>query len=357
MYHEQIIKIISILEVFAKIFTTKIEDLNTAIVILNWNGRHLLEKFLPSVVNFSQGHEIYLVDNASSDDSVAFVKQNHAKVKIIELDKNYGYARGYNNAVKKIDADILCFLNSDVLVTENWIEPIIDLFKNDAQTSVVQPKILDQQHPNQFEYAGAAGGFIDQLGYPYCRGRIFETLEKDTGQYNDSRPIFWASGACFFVRKKTFNTLNGFDETFFAHMEEIDFCWRAHNAGFGVMYTGNSTVYHVGGASLSKGNSKKTYYNFRNSLYALTKNSNHPLFVVIFIRLILDGVVLFGANLCQLVYASSFSKNLYTRGSFWGPSILINSSNYARYITHQWSFGRCFSRSTCVYFVFMCVLA
>ncbi len=264
--------------------------MNTAIVILNWNGKHLLEEFLPSVVNFSQGYEVYLVDNASTDDSVAFVKQNHTKVKIIELDKNYGYAGGYNSAVKKIDADILCFLNSDILVTENWIEPIVDLFKNDANTVIVQPKILDQQHPNQFEYAGAAGGFIDQLGYPYCRGRIFETLEKDTGQYNDNRPIFWASGACFFVRKKTFDALNGFDETFFAHMEEIDFCWRAHNAGFGVMYTGNSTVYHIGGASLPKRNSKKTFYNFRNSLYALTKNSNHPLFVVILIRLILDGV-------------------------------------------------------------------
>lgn len=264
--------------------------MNTAIVILNWNGKHLLEEFLPSVVNFSQQHDIYLVDNASSDNSVAFVKQNHTKVKIIELDKNYGYAGGYNNAVKKIDTDIFCFLNSDVLVTENWIEPVVDLFKNDAKTSIVQPKILDQQHPNQFEYAGAAGGFIDQLGYPYCRGRIFESIEKDAGQYNDSRPIFWASGACFFVRKTTFDTLNGFDESFFAHMEEIDFCWRAHNAGFGVMYTGNSTVYHVGGASLSKGNSKKTFYNFRNSLYALTKNSKHPLFVVISIRLILDGI-------------------------------------------------------------------
>ena len=264
--------------------------MNTAIVILNWNGKHLLEEFLPSLINFSQGYEVYLVDNASSDDSVAFVKQNHKKVKIIELDKNYGYAGGYNSAVKKIKADIFCFLNSDVLVTENWIEPVIDLFKNDAKTSIVQPKMLDQQHPNQFEYAGAAGGFIDQLGYPYCRGRIFETLEKDTGQYNDNRPIFWASGACFFVRKTTFDALNGFDASFFAHMEEIDFCWRAHNAGFGVMYTGNSTVYHVGGASLARANSKKTYYNFRNSLYALTKNSNHPLFVVILIRLILDGV-------------------------------------------------------------------
>ena len=264
--------------------------MNIAIIILNWNGKHLLEKFLPSVIDFSQNHEIYLVDNASKDDSVAFVKHNHLKVKIIELDKNYGYAGGYNKAIKKIDADVFCFLNSDVLVTENWLDPVISLFENDANTAIVQPKILDQKRPNQFEYAGAGGGFIDQLGYPYCRGRIFESLEKDNGQYNDSRPIFWASGACFFVRKKTFNTLNGFDESFFAHMEEIDFCWRAHNAGFGVTYTGNSTVYHVGGASLSKTNSKKTFYNFRNSLFALTKNSNHPLFIVVLMRLILDGV-------------------------------------------------------------------
>lgn len=264
--------------------------MNIAIVILNWNGEHLLKEFLPSVIKYSDGHDIYIVDNASDDNSLRYIHQNFPNIKTIELDKNYGYAGGYNEAVKKIDTEVLCFLNSDIQVTKNWLNPIIEVFNKNPNTRIIQPKILDHKNPSQFEYAGAAGGFIDQLGYPYCRGRIFKTIEKDNGQYDNTCPIFWASGACFFVRKKTFDMLNGFDASFFMHMEEIDFCWRAHNAGFGVSYVGNAKVYHLGGASLSKPNAKKTYYNFRNSLYALVKNSHHPLFLIVFTRLLLDGI-------------------------------------------------------------------
>lgn len=260
-----------------------------AIVILNWNGKKLLNEFLPTVIEFSKGHDIYVVDNASKDDSVKFLQQNFPNVNAIELSKNYGYAGGYNRAVQQIDAELLCFLNSDVRVSKNWLKPIIKSFKKDRSMAIAQPKILDQKNPDLFEYAGAAGGFIDQLGYPYCRGRIFDTIEADHGQYNDECSIFWASGACFFIRKNIFVDLDGFDETFFAHMEEIDLCWRAHNLKQNVKYIGCSTVYHLGGASLSKNNPKKTFYNFRNSLFALTKNSHRPLFPTILLRLILDG--------------------------------------------------------------------
>lgn len=261
-----------------------------AILILNWNGKTLLQQFLPSVVEFTANHDIYVIDNASTDHSVDFLEVNFPDVNCIKLDQNYGYAEGYNRAIEQVNADIYCLLNSDVRVTNNWTSPILDLFKRQSNISIIQPKILDQNQQSKFEYAGAAGGFVDQLGYPYCKGRIFQTIEHDSGQYDTENPIFWASGACLFIRSSVFKDLNGFDELFFAHMEEIDLCWRAYNKGHEVWFTPKSTVYHVGGASLKISNPKKTFYNFRNSLFTLTKNTPHQLFPLIVIRLILDGI-------------------------------------------------------------------
>jgi GT2 family glycosyltransferase len=263
--------------------------LKIAIVILNWNGKALLEQFLPSVVKNSEEADIYLADNASSDDSVAYTKQCFPQIKIIQNTENGGYAKGYNHALQQVDADVFCLLNSDVEVTQNWLSPVIEVFKNDTNTAIIQPKILDYKRKDYFEYAGAAGGFIDKYGYPYCRGRVFSTIEKDIGQYNDTAQIFWASGACLFIKKDVFKSLNGFDKSFFAHMEEIDLCWRAKNLGFNVTYVGTSTVYHVGGATLSNVNPKKTFLNFRNSLFTLVKNAYGNIFFLVLTRLLLDG--------------------------------------------------------------------
>ena len=266
--------------------------MKTAIIILNWNGQKLLEQFLPSVINFSlELVDIYVADNASTDSSIKYIKEFYPSIKIIENSKNEGYAKGYNDALASVDADIYCLLNSDVKVTKDWLTPVLDLFKTDAKTAVIQPKILDFKDPNKFEYAGAGGGFIDLYGYPYCRGRVFNSLEIDTNQYNDISDIFWASGACFFIRSKIYHQLGGLDEDYFAHQEEIDLCWRVQNIGYAVKYVGTSTVYHVGGATLEQANPKKTYLNFRNSLLNVVKNVPKKWFLfVIFSRLILDGI-------------------------------------------------------------------
>ncbi len=263
-----------------------------AVVILNWNGQKLLEQFLPSVVNFSsQEATIYIADNASTDSSIAYVKEFYPSVKIVKNTINGGYAKGYNDSLKNIDADIYCLLNSDIEVTNNWLQPIIDEFKADEKTAIIQPKLLDFKDKTKFEYAGAAGGFIDLYGYPYCRGRVFNHLETDEGQFNDTTSIFWASGACLFIRSKVYHQLNGFDEDYFAHQEEIDLCWRTQNQGYNIKYVGASTVYHVGGATLKETNPHKTYLNFRNSLLNVVKNVPKKWFLfVIFSRLILDGI-------------------------------------------------------------------
>ena len=262
-----------------------------AVVILNWNGVKLLEQFLPSVVQYSSEATVYVADNASTDDSISFVKANFTTVQIIKNDYNFGFAQGYNEALKNVNADIFALINSDIEVTENWLQPIIETFKNEAQTAIIQPKILDYKRKEYFEYSGAGGGFIDKYGYPFCRGRIFETLEKDNGQYNDSCEIFWASGACFFIRSSVYKELNGFDSDFFAHQEEIDLCWRAFNNNHIIKYNGDSTVYHVGGATLNEGNPKKTFLNFRNSLLMLVKNlPKESLVKLLFLRMILDGI-------------------------------------------------------------------
>lgn len=264
-----------------------------AIVILNWNGEKLLEKFLPSIIKFSnfENVSIYIADNASTDNSIAFIKKNYPTVKIIQNKKNGGYAKGYNDALKHIEADVFALLNSDIEVEENWLNPIISIFETEPQTAIIQPKILDYKNKDKFEYAGAAGGFIDALGYPYCRGRIFSVLESDNQQFNDSIEIFWASGACFFIRSKVFFELDGFDEDYFAHQEEIDLCWRAKNLNHTIKYVGTSTVYHVGGATLKEESPRKSFLNFRNSLYSLVKNTpTNKVFFLILSRLILDGI-------------------------------------------------------------------
>ncbi len=267
--------------------------MKTAIVILNWNGKNLLERFLPSILKYSNipNTEIFVADNASTDNSITFLKENYPTIQIIKNKDNGGFAKGYNDALKHINADVFCLLNSDVEVTENWLQPIISIFQNEKDTVIIQPKILDYKNKSKFEYAGAAGGFIDKYGYPFCRGRIFNEIEKDTAQFNDIKEIFWASGACFFIRSKVFFELNGFDEDYFAHQEEIDLCWRVQNKNKIIKYVGLSTVYHVGGATLKDTNPKKTFLNFRNSLFSLVKNlPKKSLFPIIFTRLILDGV-------------------------------------------------------------------
>lgn len=269
----------------------RIQQMKVVIVILNWNGKALLEEFLPSIILHSNQTTIYVADNASTDDSVDFVKTNFPTVQIIQNTENGGFAKGYNDALKQIDADVFCLINNDVEVTQNWLSPIINTFQKESKTAIIQPKILDYKRKDYFEYAGAAGGFIDKYGYPYCRGRVFNTVEKDENQYDDSKDIFWASGACLFIRKNIYEKLNGFDETFFAHMEEIDLCWRAKNLNYNIKYVGASTVFHVGGATLSNTNPKKTYLNFKNSLFMLTKNlPEGQVFKVIFTRLLLDGI-------------------------------------------------------------------
>ena len=270
------------------------QNMKIAVVILNWNGKKLLQDFLPSIVSFSKEATVYVADNASTDDSVPFILEHFPSVKIIQNKVNGGFAKGYNDALQKINAEVYALVNSDVEVSENWLVPIIETFETSKETGVIQPKILDYNNKNTFEYAGAAGGFIDMLGYPYCRGRIFQSLEKDTQQYNDSISIDWASGACLFIRRDIYRELEGFDEDFFAHQEEIDLCWRARNKGHQIKYVGTSIVYHVGGATLNEANSYKTFLNFRNSLFSLLKNlPKHKIIPLIFLRMVLDGIAAF----------------------------------------------------------------
>jgi len=245
---------------------------SVAVVILNYNGKELLKKFLPSVVQFSGDARIIVADNNSADDSLPFLNEEFPLVEVIPIASNLGFCGGYNFALRQIESDYYVLLNSDVEVTPNWLTPIISLFQRDNLVGAVQPKILSYREKNKFEYAGAAGGFIDTLGYPFCRGRVFDVTEVDIGQYNDTIPIFWATGACMVVRSELYTSLGGLDEVFFAHMEEIDFCWRLNRNGFKIMYCGESTVYHVGGATLNQSNPRKTYYNFRNGIILLIKN-------------------------------------------------------------------------------------
>lgn len=262
-----------------------------AVVILNWNGVSLLEKFLPSVVRFSPEATVYVADNASDDLSVEMLRLRFPMVRVIRNTQNFGFAQGYNEALRFVEEDIYALVNSDVEVTQSWLAPMLTLLESNPDIAIVQPKILDYKNKQRFEYAGAGGGFIDRYGYPFCRGRVFETVEIDNGQYDDSVPVFWASGACMVIRKEVFRNLGGFDSRFFAHMEEIDLCWRAYNRNYKAFYCGQSTVYHVGGATLNEQHPQKAYLNFRNSLFMLTKNlPKNKLAVTLFVRMILDGL-------------------------------------------------------------------
>ena len=266
-------------------------SIKTAVVILNWNGEGFLKQFLPSVVQHSHDATIIVADNASTDNSISYLNSLGNAVKIIQLDKNYGFTGGYNKALKQIDAEYFVLLNSDVQVTAGWIQPIIDLMDGNKAIGICQPKIKAFHQTTHFEYAGASGGFIDWMGYPFCRGRLFNDLELDSGQYNDTIEVFWATGACMFIRSDLYNKLGGLDENFFAHMEEIDLCWRAHLLGQKVMVVPKAEVFHVGGGTLPKNNPRKTFYNFRNNLMMLYKNlPTSKLISVIFMRLLLDGV-------------------------------------------------------------------
>ena len=327
-----------------------------AVVILNWNGTKLLEQFLPSIVKFSPDADIYIADNASTDDSIAFVKANFPTVKIVENNRNYGFAKGYNEALKHIDAEIYALVNSDIEVTENWLKPILETFENEPKTAIIQPKILDFKNKEYFEYAGAAGGFMDKYGFMFCRGRVFETLEKDKSQYDDNCEIFWASGACFFIRGSVFNELKGFDAEFFAHQEEIDLCWRAFNKGYVVKYNSQSSVYHVGGATLKKGDPKKTFLNFRNSLLMMVKNlPKENLYWILFCRLILDGLAatlfLFQGNFkhflavikAHFAFYSLFTINLKKREIFQTKNYYkTNSIVYLYFVKRIIEFGTIF---------------
>lgn len=265
-----------------------------AIIILNWNGKDLLKTFLPSVIQNSKQAEIIIADNGSNDGSIDFISNAFPEIRIIDNKENLGFTGGYNKALKEVEAEYYIILNSDIEVSENWIKPIIDLMDEDKNIGVCQPKIRSYIDKSSFEYAGASGGFIDMLGYPFCRGRIFDSLEKDNSQYNNTRECFWASGAALFIRAELFHKFSGFDQEFFAHQEEIDLCWRLKNAGYKVMVCPESVVYHLGGGTLNKSSAFKTYLNFRNNHYLLYKN--YPVKdynKIIYIRYLLDYLAAF----------------------------------------------------------------
>lgn len=264
---------------------------SVAIVILNYNGQHYLEKFLPKVIEYSGNHAIWIADNASTDQSLDWLNTHYPELNTLTISENKGYAGGYNDALRRIQADYYILLNSDIEVTENWITPVIAFMESDPLIAACQPKIRAYDLPTHFEYAGAAGGYMDYLGYPFCRGRIFDTREEDLGQYDDEKDVFWATGACLFVRSSAFHAASGFDESFFAHMEEIDLCWRLLNMRFRITYCGKSTVYHVGGGTLHKSNPRKTFLNYRNNLIMLFKNlPKGRRWKTVLIRLVLDGI-------------------------------------------------------------------
>ncbi len=265
--------------------------MKVGIVVLNWNGLDLLKRFIPTLVNYSKNHQIYIADNASTDASVQWIADNHPEVSIIKLTENLGYAGGYNAALKQVGERVFCLINNDVEVTEGWCDEVVKVFERRDEVAVLQPKIMDLNKKSVFEYAGAAGGFIDRFAYPYCRGRIFETLETDQGQYDSMVDLHWASGACLFIRKDIFDKVGGFDERYFAHQEEIDLCWRIRHLGYKITVEPQVEVFHKGGGTLSHANPRKTFYNFRNSLYNIVKNDYSKLWwVILLIRMLLDGI-------------------------------------------------------------------
>ncbi len=265
----------------------------TAVVILNWNGVNWLKKFIPVLIANTDASEadIIVADNASDDHSLAYLRENHQEVQLIILDKNYGFAEGYNRAIDQIQHPYTVLLNSDIEVSPNWLSPLVRKLSESEQNVACQPKILDYNNKHKFEYAGACGGYIDYLGYPYCRGRLFNELEEDKGQYNQEASVFWASGACLAVRTEKYKEVGGLDNLFFAHMEEIDLCWRLKSRAYHIFSVPQSVVYHVGGGTLSKISPFKTYLNFRNNLLLLYKNlPKGQLFKILLYRSVLDMV-------------------------------------------------------------------
>lgn len=245
-----------------------------SVVILNWNGEEMLRRFLPSVVEHSigEGVEVCVADNGSTDASVQMLRATFPTVRLIELDNNYGFAEGYNRALEQVEAEYVVLLNSDVEVTPHWLDPLVNFMDEHPEVAACQPKLLNQRNKSYFEYAGAAGGYLDKYGYPFCRGRIFEVVEEDKGQYETTETVFWVSGAAMFIRLRDYQNVGGLDKDFFAHMEEIDLCWRLKSRGKELVYVPQSKVYHVGGATLNKDNPRKTLLNFRNNLLMLYKN-------------------------------------------------------------------------------------
>lgn len=265
--------------------------MSVAVVILNWNGRDMLAKYLPSVVEFSSLPEVEIVvaDNGSTDDSLDYLSEKFPMVRQIILPENYGFAEGYNRALRQIDADYFVLLNSDVEVTANWLSPLYNYLEAHEEVTACQPKIRSVVNPEYFEHAGAAGGFLDKYAYPFCRGRIFSEVEKDEGQYDTVKEVFWATGACLFIRAKDYFDAGGLDGTFFAHMEEIDLCWRLRSRGKQIVCHPGSVVYHYGGGTLNVDSPRKTFLNFRNNLLMIYKNqSEKTLFKILFVRFFLD---------------------------------------------------------------------
>lgn len=308
-----------------------LSESDICIAILNWNGRHHLQEFLPSVIRNSGAARIRVIDNASTDDSVLWLSSNYPEIEIDVLDQNYGFTGGYNRGISKISSDLIILLNSDVEVRENWLVPLLGEMNADPFLAACQPKILSLKEPGYFEYAGAAGGFLDVFGYPFCRGRIFEHCEKDEGQYQTSIPVFWASGACMMVRRTTYLEAGGLEELFFAHMEEIDLCWRFWHMGWRVKAIPSSEVLHLGAGTLSKENPRKTYLNFRNGLAMLFINTfGWKTAGIILIRLMLDGIagmqfLLKGKpESCRAIVQAHFA--FYGKIGYWRKKRDVNKS-------------------------------
>ena len=265
-----------------------------SIALLNYNGKTHLQRYLPSVVQHSSSFPIVVIDNGSTDDSVDYLKSHYPQIRLIEFDENHGFCGGYNRAMQLLDSKYVVLINTDVEVTANWIDPILDYLKTHPEVKAAQPKVLDDKMKTHFEYAGGSGGFLDAFGYPFCRGRIFETIEEDTGQYDNITKVAWASGSCLFIERETYISLGGLDERFFAHMEEIDLCWRIWNSGNQVVVVPQSKVYHLGGGTLHKSSPRKTYLNFRNGLSLLVKNEEAgKLLWKLPFRLVLDWIACF----------------------------------------------------------------
>lgn len=315
----------------------------TAIVILNWNGADMLRRFLPGVVEYSREDAVvYVADNASTDDSVCMLREHFPEVRVIVLEKNFGFAEGYNRALNMIEAEYYVLLNSDVEVPHQWLTPLTEFMDNHPNVAACQPKLLSERNKDAFEYAGACGGFVDRYGYPFCRGRIFDTVEDDNGQYDYAMEIFWATGACMMIRAEDFKRAGGFDGRFFAHNEEIDLCWRLRLAGRKIYCIPDSTVYHVGGGTLPKNNPMKTYLNFRNNLTMLYKNlPEEALRPVMNIRLILDYVAAFQALLSGRV--GDFKAIIRGRRDFkrWMPEYGEQRKNIQRNRVQSDDMGLC----------------